>query len=85
MTNDEKVKEYQKKKIAKYSILIFSFLTIILESLALFQMISYLWGLIPFFITYMIKYFYQGNSLNKKKKNDQKKWLFFFFYTMNKF
>ena len=74
--NDLKIKEYKKKKIYKYLIITLSLLTIILESLALFKVISYVWGLIPFVLCYIIKYFYAGNSIkkrkNKKEKNKQK-------------
>ena len=56
--NDLKIKEYKKKKIYKYLIITLSLLTIILESLALFKVISYVWGLIPFVLCYIVKYFY---------------------------
>jgi len=67
--NDLKYKNYKQQQIIKYSVIVLSFLTIVLESLALFGMISYLWGLIPFVLTYFIKYM----ILNKdnKKKDDQ--------------
>lgn len=64
--NDLKIKEYKKIKIYKYLIITLSLLTIILESLALFKVISYVWGLIPFVICYIVKYFYTGNSIKKK-------------------
>ena len=67
-SNDLKVKEYKKKKLIKYTIIGLSFLTIVLESFALFQMISYLWGLIPFALCYIIKYFYAGNRSKKREK-----------------
>ena len=70
--NDLKIKEYKKKKNYKYLIIILSLLTIILESLALFQVISYLWGLIPFVLCYIVKYFYAGNSIKKKKNTKEK-------------
>ena len=74
--NDLQFKEYKKKKIYKYLIITLSLLTIILESLALFKVISYVWGLIPFVLCYIVKYFYTGNSIkkkkNKKEKNKQK-------------
>ena len=50
MTNDEKYNIYKKKKKLKYLIIFFSLLTIFLEALALFRVISYLYGLIPFVI-----------------------------------
>ena len=69
--NDNKIKEYKKRKILKYLIIILNLFTITLESLALFKMISYIWGLIPFVISYIVKYFYSGNTISLK--NDQKK------------
>ena len=71
--NDQKIKEYKKRKILKYLIIFFSLLTITLESLAIFKMISYLWGLIPFVICYIVKYFYSGNTIEFKKDNQKKK------------
>ncbi|MBQ8472363.1 MAG: hypothetical protein IJ501_02540 [Bacilli bacterium] len=71
--NDKKIKEYKKRKILKYLIIFLSLLTITLESLALFKMISYLWGLIPFVICYIVKYFYSGNTIEFKKDNQKKK------------
>ena len=63
--NDKKIKEYRKKQIFKYSIIITSFMVIVLEAFALFGVISYLWGLIPFVINCIIKYIYEKD--NKKK------------------
>ena len=71
--NDQKIKEYKKRKILKYLIIFLSLLTITLESLALFKMISYVWGLIPFVICYIVKYFYSGNTIEFKKDNQKKK------------
>ena len=62
--NDKKYKEYRKRKILKYSLIITSLFVIVLEILALFQKISYLWGLIPFVINCIIKYIYEKD--NKK-------------------
>ena len=63
--NDKKIKEYRKKQIFKYSIIITSFMVIVLEAFALFGVISYLWGLIPFVINCIIKYIDEKD--NKKK------------------
>lgn len=71
--NDRKVKEYRKKKFLRYLYIILCFLTIILESLALFKMISYLWGLIPFIISYMIKYIFIKKESNKESKIEKNK------------
>ena len=66
--NDKKYQEYKKRKMLKYIIIILSFITIVLESLALFGMISYIWGLIPFSICYIVKYFSYEKTNNKNKK-----------------
>ena len=74
--NDKKYKEYKKKKILRYSYIILSFITIALESLALFGMMSYLWGLIPFVACYIIKYFFvdkEDKNTNKKNRKDNQK------------
>lgn len=70
--NDLKLKEYKRRKILRYLIILFCGLTIFLEGLALFKVISYVWGLIPFIITYVIKYFYEGNEVKKNKKDNVK-------------
>ena len=57
--NDKKVEYYKKKQILKYSMLFLSLSVIVLESFALFNKISYLWGLIPFLLNCIIKYFYE--------------------------
>ncbi len=59
MNNEQIEKEYKKKKIARLLIIVLSFLVIVLESLALFKIISYLWGLIPFVLSCIVKYFYE--------------------------
>ncbi len=69
MTNDEKYNIYKKKKKLKYLIIFFSLLTIFLEALALFRVISYLYGLIPFVILCIVKYFYTTVNEKKTKKN----------------
>ena len=75
--NDKKYKDYRKKQILRYLYIILCFTTIFLESLALFGTISYLWGLIPFVICYIIKYFFvdkeDKNKEKKNKKHNQKK------------
>ncbi|MBQ8891278.1 MAG: hypothetical protein IJ068_00225 [Bacilli bacterium] len=65
MTNEDKVKSYKKRKLFRYLIIIFSFLVVVLESFALFNVISYLWGLIPFVFSCIFKYL---NELEMKKK-----------------
>lgn len=74
MTNDDKYQEYLKKNFFRYSIIGLSILTIILELLALFGVISFLWGLISFALCYVAKYFYTKKSnTNESKKNNSKK------------
>ena len=53
--NDDKYREYRKKKILKILIIIISLLVIILEILALFNKISIIWGLLLFIILYFLK------------------------------
>lgn len=65
--NDKKYQEYKRKKIGKYLYFLFSLLTIFLESLALFGTISFLWGLIPFVLAYLIKYLLSDEFKNRKK------------------
>ena len=64
--NDKKLKEYKKKQILKYLMIICSLSVIVLESFALFNVISYLWGVIPFVLNLIIKYFYEKEN-NKKR------------------
>ena len=77
MTNDQKYDVYKKKKILRYLIIIFSFLTIILEAFALFRTISFLFGLIPFCLLYITKYYYtiidDDDTRREKKVKKEKK------------
>ncbi len=73
MNNEEKYQKYKKKKLYKYLIIIFSLATIILESFALFQMISIFWGLIPFVLTYYFKCLYQDIPYKEMFKLKRKK------------
>ena len=85
VSNEDKVNKYYKKKILKYIIIVLSLATITSEAFALFQMISFLWGLGTFAILYIVKYFYIGSDKDKntkkkvknKKDNQKKKWLSF--------
>ena len=56
MTNSEKEKEYKKQKIFKYLNIFLSFSVIVLEAFALFNVISCLWGAIPFILNIILKY-----------------------------
>ena len=67
MTNDDKVKRYRRKKIYRYLIIILSFMIVVLESFALFNVISYLWGLIPFVINCIVKYLNDKENTTLKK------------------
>ena len=75
MTNEEKYNVYKKKKILRYLMIIFSFLTIVLEAFALFRVISFLFGLIPFCLLYVTKYYYGivDDDSKREKKNKNKK------------
>lgn len=53
--NDKKILEYKKKKVEKWVILISCFAVIILEILALFNVIDMLWGLGLFILMYIFK------------------------------
>lgn len=53
--NDKKIFEYKKKKFEKYFLVILSFLVIILEILALFNIINMMWGLGLFVLMYILK------------------------------
>ena len=53
--NDNKYQEYKKKKLLKYLIIILSLFVIVLEVLALFNVINMIWGLIVFVVLYFIK------------------------------
>ena len=53
--NDQKINNYKKKKLTKYLLIIASILVIILEILALFNVISMIWGLVFFIIIYLFE------------------------------
>ena len=53
--NDIKYKEYKKKVIEKDLYIILCIVVIILEILALFNIISFIWGLIVFVLIYLLK------------------------------
>lgn len=53
--NDKKIFEYKKKKFEKYFLIILSISVIILEILALFNVINMMWGLGLFVIVYILK------------------------------
>ncbi len=55
MTNDEKIKQYKKQKRDKWLLIGMSLAVIVLEILALLNIISMLWGLGLFIIIYLFK------------------------------
>ena len=50
-------------KIVKILILTLSVMVIILELLAIFNVISFIWGLVAFLIIQLIKYFNKGKNI----------------------
>ena len=55
MNNDEKIKKYRKNKIAKWLLIVMLLGVITLETLALLNIISMLWGCVLFIIIYLFK------------------------------
>ena len=55
MNNEERFLAYRKNKILKIMIFIFSLAVIILEILALLNIIHFIWGLLVFIIVYFLK------------------------------
>ena len=53
--NDKKYDEYKKKKIYKYIYLFLALIVVILEILALFNVINLFWGIGVFVILYLLK------------------------------
>ena len=54
-TNDKKIKEYKKKQFEKWAIVALYLLVIVLEILALLNIIDMLWGVALFAIIYLFK------------------------------
>ena len=53
--NDKKIREYRNKKIKKWILVSLLVLVIVLEVLALFNVISMLWGAVIFVIIYLFE------------------------------
>ena len=53
--NDKKIRDYKKKKLEKWILIIALALVIVLEILALFNVISVLWGCVVFIIIYLFE------------------------------
>ena len=60
-SNDDKIKEYQRKKVLKYLIILLSIIVVVLEVLALFKVISMIWGLLLFIVIYILKKIFQSH------------------------
>ena len=55
MNNDKKIKNYQKKQFEKWAIIVLYLLVIVLEILALLNIIDMLWGVVLFALIYLFK------------------------------
>ena len=53
--NDKKYNDFKKKKIFRYIYVVLSLLVIVLELLALFNVINMIWGLILFILLFFLK------------------------------
>ena len=53
--NDKKIREYKKKKVLKWLFLLLPLSVIVLEGLALFNVIHMIWGLIVFVIMIVLQ------------------------------
>ena len=72
MTNEDKYKKYKTRKILRYGMILCSFMVIVLESFALFKVISMYWGCIPFFLSFIFKFFYEKDDFKKDKSKKEK-------------
>ena len=71
MTNEEKFKKYKKKEFLRYLIITLNFSVIVLESFALFKVISLYWGFIPLFLSILVKFLYEKEVGKKVKKSSK--------------
>lgn len=55
MNNENRFKEYRKKKYIKYLMVALLFCVIVLEILALLKKVHYIWGLLVFVLVYLLK------------------------------
>ena len=55
MSNDEKIAKYRKQKLEKWFLIIMSIGVIVLETLALLDIISMIWGCVLFIFAYLLK------------------------------
>ena len=54
-SNDLKIRKYYKKRLFKYLYIFFSIMIIVLEILALFNVVNMFWGLLIFIILIFLK------------------------------
>jgi len=54
-SNDDKIKNYKRQKIKKWLIIILSVMVMVLEILALLNIVNMLWGCGLFIIIYILK------------------------------
>ena len=53
--NDKKIHEYKKQRVKKWLLILLPVSVIVLEVLALFNVISMVWGLLVFIFVYLLK------------------------------
>ncbi len=54
-SNDKKIKDYKKKQMQKWILILALISVIVLEVLALFNVISMIWGCVLFIIIYLFE------------------------------
>ena len=69
---DKKVREYRLKNILKYVWLLLSLATIVLEILALCNVIHFGWGVLTFVLASLAKIYVQSNSPKEEQNNNKK-------------
>ncbi len=57
-SNDQKIIDYKKNKIKKWTIIILYVAVLVLEILALLNIIDMLWGCVLFILVYLFKKFF---------------------------
>lgn len=53
--NKEKYNDYRKKKFLRYLYLFLALLVVVVEVLALFNIINIVWGIVAFIVFYILK------------------------------
>jgi len=64
---DKKIRVYRLKNILTVIVVLLYIAVIVLEILALFQLIHFAWGLIPFILAAILKFYLTKNNINKKE------------------